>query len=447
MNIVVLGAGNVGRSIAELLCQGEHSVTVVDTDSDRVNRINDELDVRAITGSASQSSVLFQAGISTADLCLAVTGSDEVNIVAASMARAMGARRSIARVYSPVFRDLSTFDYQRHFKIDRMMSLEHLSALELARGIRGSGSIVVEQVARGELEVQEFIVGQEGKLTSSPVRELGLPANVRIGTIQREQRMWIASADDTMQIGDKVTVFARPGDMAPIKTLFKMGDSTVRRVVIAGGGETGLHLARMLERETFKVTIIEQDETRSNILANLLERATVIRGDAKGREFLEELRVGTADVFVAATGEDEVNMMLGVEANDLGAGQVMAIIAKPDYVSVLGRLGIGKAVSQRDVMAKQIVGFLNEGVVISRAKLPGGLINILELDIAEGSAVTESKIMEMGLPDRCLIVAVVQQETVRVPSASDRLHAGDSVVVIVEDDVVDACVSMFMKQS
>jgi len=116
-------------------------------------------------------------------------------------------------------------------------------------------------------------------------------------------------------------------------------------------------------------------------------------------------------------------------------------------LSVLGRLGIGKAVSQRDVMAKQIVGFLNEGVVISRAKLPGGLINILELDIAEGSAVTESKIMEMGLPDRCLIVAVVQQETVRVPSASDRLHAGDSVVVIVEDDVVDACVSMFMKQS
>ena len=206
--------------------------------------------------------------------------------------------------------------------------------------------------------------------------------------------MWIASADDTMQIGDKVTVFARPGDMGPIKTLFKMGDSTVRRVVIAGGGETGLHLARMLERETFKVTIIEQDEQRSTILANLLERATVIRGDAKGREFLEELRVGTADVFVAATGEDEVNMMLGVEANDLGAEQVMAIIAKPDYVSVLGRLGIGKAVSQRDVMAKQIVGFLNEGVVISRAKLPGGLINILEVEIAEGSAVTESKIMD-----------------------------------------------------
>jgi trk system potassium uptake protein TrkA len=172
----------------------------------------------------------------------------------------------------------------------------------------------------------------------------------------------------------------------------------------------------------------------------------VIRGDAKGREFLEELRIGTADVFVAATGEDEVNMMLGVEANDLGAKQVMAMISKPDYVSVLGRLGIDKAVSQREVMAKQIIGFLNAGVVVSRAKLPGGLINILELEIAEGSAVTESKIMEMGLPDRCLIVAVVQQEMVRVPSANDRLHAGDSVVVIVEDDVVDACVAMFVRK-
>jgi trk system potassium uptake protein TrkA len=140
-------------------------------------------------------------------------------------------------------------------------------------------------------------------------------------------------------------------------------------------------------------------------------------------------------------------MMLGVEANDLGSGKVMAIIGNPDYVSVLSRLGINKAVSQREVMAKQIMGYLNEGVIISRAKLPGGLINILELEIAEGSAVTESKIMEMGLPDRCLIVAVVQQEMVRVPSASDRLHAGDSVVVIVEDDVVNTCIGMFMRQS
>jgi len=445
MNIVVLGAGDVGRSVAELLCRAEHSITLVDIDPEKVATINDELDVRAICGSASQSSLLFQAGITSADLCLAVTGSDEVNIVAASMAKSMGARRSIARVYAPVFRDLSTFDYQQHFNIDRMLSLEHLSAMELARSIRGPGSVVVEQFARGELQVEELIVGKAGKLTQSPVRELGLPSNVRIGTIQREQRMWIASADDQFEVGDRVTIFARPADMVKVKSFFKMSDRTVKRIVIGGGGETGLHLARLLESEVFKVTIIENDEQRSQLLANLLVKANVIKGDASGRDFLEELRVGTADVFVACTGEDEVNMMLGVEASDLGAKQVLAVIGKPDYESLIDRLGIEKAVSQRSVMATQIMSYLNEGVIVSRAKLPGGLINIIELEVVEGAPVTESPIKSLGLPERCLMVAIVQHEQVRVPSANDKLQPGDSAVIIVEDDVMEKCLMFFQK--
>ena len=160
MRVVTLGAGTVGTWIADLLCQHRHSVTVVDTDPEHIKRINTELDVRAITGSASRSSVLFQAEIIGCDLCLAVTGNDEVNLVAASMAKAMGARRSIARVYAPVFRDLSTFDYQRHFGIDRMLSLEHLSAMELARGIRNPGSVALENFARGGLEVQELVIAK-----------------------------------------------------------------------------------------------------------------------------------------------------------------------------------------------------------------------------------------------------------------------------------------------
>ncbi|MEE9603766.1 MAG: NAD-binding protein, partial [Thermoguttaceae bacterium] len=128
MRIVVLGAGTVGGSIASLLCLHRHSVTIVDSNADKIRRINETLDVRCITGSASQSSILFQAGVSSADLCLAVTGDDEVNIVSASMSKAMGARRAVSRVYAPVFRDLSTFDYQRHFGIDRLLSLEHLTA-------------------------------------------------------------------------------------------------------------------------------------------------------------------------------------------------------------------------------------------------------------------------------------------------------------------------------
>jgi trk system potassium uptake protein TrkA len=443
MNIVVLGAGTVGTSIADLLCRSEHSVTVVDTDPDKVAAINEELDVRAIVGSGSQSSVLFQAGIGSADVCLAVTGKDEVNIVAASLAKSMGARRSIARVYAPVFRDLSTFDYQRHFRIDRMLSIEHLSAMELARNIRQTGSVVVEQFAHRGLEVQELIVGQEGKVTQSTLMSLGIDPHVKLGTIQRGNRMWIASAEDQLEIGDAVTVFSRPEDLKAVKQLFKIKGASHKRLVIAGGGETGLHLARAMEREGFRVTLLEADLDRCKLLANLLESTSVVNVPPNHGENLEEQRVGTADVFVACTDDDEDNMMMGVKANDLGAKQVMSVIGRPDYARVIGRLGIDVAISERDVMARQILSYLNEGVVVSRAKMPGGLINILEVDVLEGAAATEKTLAELGLPDRCLVVALIQQDYVRVPGAKDRLHAGDIAVLLVEDDVVNDALSLF----
>lgn len=443
MNIVILGAGTVGSSIAEQLCSSNHSVTVVDRDPERVHSINEKYDVRALTGSASQSSVLFQAGMVAADLCLAVTGVDEVNIVAASMARKMGARRTVARVYGPVFRDLSTFDYQQHFGIDRLLSLEHLTAMELARCIRNPGSVVVEQFARGGLEVQELIIGQPGKVTQGPIRTIQFPSNARLGTIQRANRMWIAAAEDQLEVGDRVTVFSRPEHIDAIRTLFKIEKTLPQRVVIAGGGETGLHLARMLERETFKVMLIERDKDRCQILAGLLENTSVVHDDATVREVLEEERVESADFFVASTGDDESNMMLGVGAKDIGAKKVLAVIGRPDYGRIIERIGIDVAVSKREAMSKQINAFLNEGNLLSRAKLPGGLISVLELEVAEGSAGTAAPLAEVGLPDRCLVAAIIRQDTVHVPGAKDQIVAGDVAILIAEDDVIDAAVSFF----
>ena len=158
MRVLTLGAGTVGRWVADMLCRRGHSVTVVDSNAANVQRINNELDVKAIVGSASRSTVLFQAEVGSADMCLAVTGNDEVNIVAASMAKELGARRSIARVFAPAFHDLSTFDYQRHFNIDSLLSLEQLSAFELARAIRNPDAIPLEHFARGQLEVYEVEV-------------------------------------------------------------------------------------------------------------------------------------------------------------------------------------------------------------------------------------------------------------------------------------------------
>ena len=297
MRIVVLGAGTVGSSVAELMCRHRHSVTVVDHSADHIRRINNELDVRAVNGSASQSSVLFQADVLGADICLAVTGDDEVNIVAASMAKAMGARRAIARVYAPVFRDLSTFDYQRHFGLDRMLSLEHLSAMELARGIRNPGSVALENFARGEIEVLELPIAQQTNVVGASLKELSLPKNVRIGSICREGRMWIAGADDTIELEDRITLIGRREDIDQVKDSFQPDTAAKKGVVIAGGGETGYHLARTLEGERFDVVLMEESKERCEYLANRLRHTTVVAVDATRRIVLEEERVGSADVF------------------------------------------------------------------------------------------------------------------------------------------------------
>ncbi|MCH2128777.1 MAG: Trk system potassium transporter TrkA [Pirellulaceae bacterium] len=443
MRILVLGAGTVGTSIANLLCHHRHMVTVVDDDPDHVRRINEMLDVRAVSGSASQSSVLFQADVLGADLCLAVTGDDEVNLVAASMAKSMGARRTIARVYAPVFRDMSTFDYQRHFNIDRLLSLEHLSAIELARGIRNPGSVTMENFAQGGLEVNEIVVREKTRSVGVPLKSLELPSGVRIGSIHRDDRMWIAGAEDILCVDDRITLIGERDDIDELTDLFRVTPEPKIGVVIAGGGETGYHLARSLEGERCAVVLMESSEDRASFLAANLKHSTILQVDATRHAVLEEERVGSADVFVACTGDDENNIMAGVEAREIGAKRIMSIVSRPDYAHVVGNLGIDLAVSPREVMARQVMGFLNTGPVISRTSLPGGSIEVIEMDVLEGAPATEHVLANLALPNACLIAALTRDQYVRVPGAGDRLEPGDTVVTLVDDSAIEDIIHIF----
>lgn len=433
MRVVTLGAGTVGTWIADLLCRRRHSVTIVDNDAETVRRIDAELDVRAIHGSASQSSVLFQADVAGADICLAVTGDDEVNIVSASMAKALGARRTIARVYAPALRDLSTFDYARHFHIDRMLSLESLSATELARSIRNPDSIPLEHFARGQLEVYDLAVTDRAPVVGSRLKDLALPSAVRVGSISRDGRMWIAGADDTIMAGDRISLIGTPDGVAETKPRFGARKPSRRKsVVIAGGGETGYHLAQMLHRDEYRLLLVEKNEERCSHLARLLPGATVVAGSATRRQVLEDEGVGRADIFVACTGNDENNIMAGVEARELGADKVMAVVGRPDYANVVGKLGIDVAVSERDVMARQILGFLNEGAVISRSRLPAGAVDVFEIEVLEGAPITAAPLAELRLSGQCLIAAIMRDDFVRVPTANDCLKPGDVIVALIE---------------
>ncbi|MBN2474676.1 MAG: Trk system potassium transporter TrkA [Pirellulales bacterium] len=444
MRIVVLGAGTVGSSIANMLCREGHSVTVVDNDPAHARHVNDVLDVRVVTGSAAQSSVLFQAEVLGADICLAVTGNDEVNLVAGSMAKGMGARRAVARVYAPVFRDLSTFDYQRHFQIDRLLSLEHLSAMELAREIRHPGALAVENFARGELEMQELVVDQNTMAAGVALKDLKLPSNVRVGSIARDGKTSIALAEDHLATGDRITLIGAREDIDDVRPKFQKELPPKQAVVIAGGGETGYHLARVLEGRRFTVVLMEKDRQRCEFLAAHLKHATVVNADAQRRVSLEEERVGSADVFVACTGDDEDSIMACVEARELGAKTIMSIVSRPDYANVVGKLGIDHAVSPRKVIARQILGFLNTGAVIMRLPLAEGAgIEILEIEVMQGAPATLDVLANIDLPAECLIGALIRESYVMVPGADDRFAPGDTVVALVESSAVEQTLGVF----
>jgi trk system potassium uptake protein len=443
MNIVIFGAGTVGTSIADLLCAENHNVCLVDASRDALSLVEERLDVRTLCGSACDSIVLFQAGVQSADLVLAVTSLDEVNLVGASLAKAMGAKRSLARVFDQAYLDTSTFDYRRHFGIDRLLSLEHLTALELARAIRMPTLFAVENFARGGIEVQEFAVEKGSKGAHVPLKELKLPKNVRIGLISSESRCIIAGANDIVEPGDHVTLFGSQEALEKVKQdYFEHKPPPKLNVIIAGGGETGFNLARLLQKGRFNTVLMEADAERCEYLSQRLPDTTVLHADVTRQVEMQEARVGKAEIFVAATGRDEDNIVCGVEARELGCSRILSVVRRPDYANVLERLGIDVAVSPREVTSRQILGMVQGGVIIAGSGISKGDAEVWEVEIVEGAPVTKAPLKDVSLPG-CLIAAMVREDFISVPGADDQLKAGDTAVVLVHRNSIADTLAIF----
>lgn len=453
MNIVILGAGTVGTSIAETLCQRRHNVNLVDSSRNVLDEVEERLDVQTICGSACDAITLFQAGVQSADLCLCVTSSDEVNLVGASLAKSMGARRTVARIFNPAYRDVSTFDYRRHFRVDRLLSLENLTALELAKAIRRRELFAVENFARGDIEVQELAVAEDSKAVGIPLRELKVPRGVRIGLLSSKPtdghrgpralgRTIIPGAEDAVGAGDHVTLIGAREEIESFKQLFEHKMPPQQNVIIAGGGEIGFNLALLLESGRFNVLLLEADEARCRFLADKLDKTTILHADTTRLAELEEARVGKTDVFVAATGRDEDNIVCGVEARELGAKRVMSVIRRTDYANVLKKLGIDVAVSPREVMYRQVLGLVEAGPILGRSFIAGGDAEVWEVEVAAGAPITQAPLREIVL-HQSLIAAIEREDYVRVPGADDQLRPGDTAVVLVQAESADETLKLF----
>ncbi|MEK6233453.1 MAG: NAD-binding protein, partial [Planctomycetales bacterium] len=295
----------------------------------------------------------------------------------------------------------------------------------------------------------ELVILKGSRFLNGALRELGLPKGLMIGAVSREDRVFIPGPNDSFEVDDHVMLIGGHDVVEETFYRFEHSTPTKKGVVIAGGGETGYHLAKLLAKGHYSVVLMEADLDKCNDLAARLPHATVVHSDARIKKNLQEERVGSADVFVACTGDDENNIMACVETKELGVKNVLAIVSRPDYANVLGKLGLSGAVSPRQVFAKQIMSYLTTGPMIFRKEIvhdddrEENGVTVIETKVVEDAPATEHVLALLELPPACRIASLTRNDVSRVPGADDRLQPGDVVVLLAANSSVDDALKLF----
>jgi trk system potassium uptake protein TrkA len=442
MRVIVCGAGQVGSTIARHLATEGVDVTVLDSSPEQARRVDESYDVRGVVGHAAHPEDLERAGARDADMLIAVTRSDEVNMVACQVAHSLfGVRRRIARLrhhgyLEPIWRGLYAAD---QLPIDVIISPE----LEVARGIvrrlRTPGAFDMAALADGKVKLLGIHCHPPScPLAGTPLARLpeavpGLRLNVL--AIVREGRAFVPRGRDQVECGDDVYVVAEPGRLDAVMAAFGHAERVARRVVIVGGGNVGLHLAEALRRETPRVSlkVIEHSRERAEHVSRRLgDAAVVLHGDALDKEVLEEANIRSAETVVAVTNDDETNIFASVLAKREGCGRAITLVNKSSYEPLLPSLGIDAVVSPNAITISTILRHVRHGAVTALHTLREDFGEVIETTALEGSRLVGGPLREVGMPEGMLVGAVVRRDgEVAIPGGDFRVRPGDRVVAVV----------------
>jgi trk system potassium uptake protein TrkA len=437
MNIIIVGAGEIGRHLAIELSQNEHSISVIESDPQRAAELQSEIEGRVVVGDGASVNILAEANVGECDLFLSLTSDNSVNLISASMVKSMGVERVISRVHPGLQREEWLFDFRRHFGIDHLFSSERLAAIELAKFIRNPDSLVVEEIARGRIELQQIRVSSKSDALGVALRDLKCPTNTRVALVTRDGVHEVPNAETRLEKGDIVTVFGEPRKLRPLVERLQKGVGTKEgpSVVIFGGGEYGFSLAQMLESWNCRVRIFERNPDVAKDLTDRLSNTTVINADATSVAELEDEQVGDVDFFVATSGSDEDNVMTCLQAHNLGAKNCLTLIHRADYakaISTSGRhFGVIAAVSPREASRKEISRYVTTRKYHVVRKLGDALV--IQTHIAKDSKADGKKVRDLKWPQDCVLVGLLKGLHSIVPGADDELNAGDQVFAMIRE--------------
>jgi trk system potassium uptake protein len=435
MKIIILGAGQVGATLAENLASEQHDVTVIDTDAAMLEHLQERMDIRTVQGHASHPNVLRRAGADDADMLIAVTESDETNMVACKIAYALfNTPTKIARVRAAEYlREESLFEPQG-LAIDMHISPEQLVTDYIRRLIEYPGALQVVDFADGRVQLVGVRAYYGGPLVSRQLRELPdhLPdIDARVAAIYRRGRPIIPEGDTIIEAEDEVFFVAAKAHIPKIIAELRKLDQPVRRIILAGGGRIGLRLARVLE-DHIEVKIVESVRERARFLSEELGNTVVLHGDAADESLLREENVEDCDVFCAITNDDEANILSAMLAKRLGARKALCLINRQSYVELVEGSQIDIAISPQQSTVSALLAHVRRGDVVKVHSLRRGAAEAIEA-IAHGdrfnSAVVGRRLEEIKLPPGTTIGAIVRGDEVIIAHHDTVIEAEDHVIL------------------
>ncbi len=440
MRIVIVGAGAVGLHLARQLSDEGHDIVVVDTDPEKVRRARDGLDVIAIEGNGASIPVLEKAGIARADILVAVAHGDEVNLMACLTASRKGVPIKIARVSHPEYHAADSVLSREALGVDLMISPEQECAWEAFLLLSQEAATDYARFADGKVHLVGMRVLESAPIAGKSLIELDRELRGRpfvVAAIVRNGITEIPSGTSRIEVGDKIYVLTPAGEASLLPPLAGYAPFHLRRVMIAGGSDEAVYLARHLAQHHVSCTVLDRDRDRCRKLAEVLPKALILHGDATDLELLEMEGVEGIDGFVALTDRDEVNMLSALLAKASGAHRVIPLIHRVEYMKLIERVGLDAAVSPRISAANAILRHVRRGPVMSVATLKDTRAEAIELEIAKGSALADRRVRDVPFPDGVVLGAIVRSGKVIMPRGRHTIEAGDHVVFFVLPEAIE----------
>lgn len=435
MRIVVVGAGKLGYSIAELLSNEQFDVVVVDHNEERLEVVKNNLDVLTVLANGASPITMNDPDIRGADILVACTAVDEVNMVACIMAKKHGIKYTAARIRDMQFLSEAKDYLKQNFDIDLMLNPEMITAREINRILMTPAALNVEDFANGKVRLFETKVRRHSPLINIPFKDMNMPPSILAGMIFRDHRMIIPHGDDCLFPHDNAYFIGDPKAIEKFSENFVPSDTKmVERVIIIGAGRSGRFLAPMLDKEGIKVKIFDKDRERCRQVAELLDNGLAICGDGTDIDLLTEEGVAEADVVVCLTEDDKLNLMLALLARHMSHNKTKTVVrvARNEYVELMEKVGVDIVLSARLLSASEVLAFARRGGVVSVSLLEGAKAEAVEVIVQEGAPVAGKPLMEAKLPRACLVCAYVREGEAVIPNGATVLQPGDRTILFIQ---------------